>query len=231
MNNLLKIQDCQSGDIILCYCGRTINPVRLKIKRDTNSDYIHAAICMNNKIAAESSFCGVRKIKLHKLVRGYRHVAVFRQPDAWTENRIKRLHLFVNTIIKSKAKYNFTGLLSKGFNTFLKNKNKHVINIHEKLDKYFENKFKPDDFNKKSYFCSEFIVDCFIATDFIDRNASVLYKSDTFSPKDIGNDPVFGTFLSYISSRKNYIIPKDDEFYNIPTYKEIFENSNLKDSL
>lgn len=214
---MISTSELKTGDIILCL-GNDKGKVSKGIKRVTGSDYTHAAICLDKYRAAESSISGVQKTRIKDIIDGYDHIAILRQPDAWSEDKVKSVNLFVDKVIESKAKYNISGIFK-----FVHKKKSHKTDLYNKLKAYFDGKLTPDCFEKGRYFCSELVVDCFIATGFIMPSAAILYKSDTFSPGDLSDDPTFGTFLGYISSKQNYIIPANDKFFNTTTYKEIFE--------
>lgn len=222
----IDINSLISGDIILCFNDNEKDIISLAIKKVTGSYYTHAAICLDNYYAAESVNKGVHKLLIKDIIVRYKHVAIFRQPNAWNEDRVKLLNLFVDDIIRNKANYNTTDVLK-----FIKNNREHNKTVHDKLDKYFEGKLKPDDSKKSKYFCSELVVNCLIKTGFIDPSATIIYKGNTFSPIDIGKDPTFGTFFGYVSLKKDFTIPKDDEFYNVPTFNEIFCPPNTQEKL
>lgn len=214
---LISQKSLKAGDVILCYKNSKLDLVGKKIKKTTGSDYTHAAICLDNEIAAESIKSGVQKVSITSLISHYHHVAVFRQPDAWDSDREKSLNLFIGKVTETKTKYNFSGVLK-----FKKNKESHQDTLYEQLSKFYDN---PDlSFTKKEkYFCSELVVESLVETEFISPSAAVLYKPDTMSPGDLGKDPTFGTFYGYISTEKNYTVPIDDEFYWNGRYQDIFK--------
>lgn len=218
-NKIVDSGSLRTGDIILCYKNpKTLDFVGDKIRKVTNSEYTHAAICLNNEIVAESTIpFGIRRERIENLLQRYDHTAVFRQPDAWSDYRKRALNLFIDQVIKTGAKYNFSGI-----HKFEGNKSSHEILIYEKLAKYLSGQFTPDVPLKEKYFCSELVADCFIATGFIDPSAAVVYKSDTYSPGDLGKDPTYGTFYGYLTAKEHYDIPVDDEFYDAITFDDIY---------
>ncbi|MBG6038251.1 hypothetical protein I5F12_09230 [Proteus cibarius] len=216
--NMVSISELSPGDILLCYKNEKFSPISKKIINITNSFYTHAAICFNSCIAAESNFLkGVAKIKIQDLANRYDHIAVFRQPDAWSPQRICVMNHFIDSLIKSKAKYNLLGV-----GKFKKNNLIHEQSLTNILNEFFNNTYVVPLIVKKSYFCSELVVNCFIKTGFIDPSAAVIYKADTISPGALGNDPTFGTFYGYISTKKNYSVPITDEFFKRSRFNEIF---------
>ncbi len=219
-----NIFDLKPGDVILCHCDSTKNPLAKAIRNVTSSEYCHAAIYYGDSIAAESSAKdGIKKGKIKKvnvsdLISRYGHVAVFRQPDAWaSENRVKTLQLFVDKAVDNEAKYNFRGIPS-----FPSRKESHEINSQEKLEDFFNSQLIPSSTDKSGYFCSEFVCDCFIAVGFIQPSAAVIFQSDTFSPGDLGKEPTFGTFWGYLTTNSGYKVSEHDYYFRATTYDEIF---------
>ena len=85
-NKVVSIESLRAGDVLLCYKDSKIDPVGKKITKETDSEYTHAAICIDEITAAESlTSSGVSKNSIKELVFRYDHVAVFRQPDAWSK--------------------------------------------------------------------------------------------------------------------------------------------------
>ncbi len=218
-NKIVSINSLKAGDVLLCYIKKKVDPVGKKITKETDSDYVHAAICIDSTAAAESIVSsGVQKVPLRNIVCRYDHVAVFRQPDAWSQSRVTALNFFIDTIIKSGAKYNLSGVAK-----FRKRKELHDKTIQEQLEAFFKGQTTPDPSLKGQYFCSELVADCFVATEFIQPSAAVHYRSSTTSPGALGRDPTFGTFYGYLACAKNYQVPDSDEFINTTTYSEIYE--------
>ena len=195
-----------------------------KIHQVTASEYCHAAIVYGDSFAAESrAKNGIKKGKIEKtsvedLISKYGHVAVLRQPDAWaTEDRVKALRLFINTVVNTQAKYNFEGVLN-----FKSRKEFHESHVFEKLEHFFSNNVHPQSPLKSQYFCSEFVCDCFIAVGFIQPSAAVLFQSDTISPGDLGKEPAFGTFWGYLTTKADYKVSELDRFYYATTFDALF---------
>lgn len=218
---MLTTNELLAGDVLLCYKDAKFNFVGKGITHVTNSEYTHAAICIDSLTAAESKVIdGVTKVKVQDLVERYDHVAVFRQPDAWTApERIEALNAFINSIILTKAKYNLREVV-----TFKKRNEVHQLSQAEQLHAFFEGTLAPSPVEKGKYFCSELVADCFVATGFIEPSAAVVYKSNVTSPGALGRDAIFGTFCGYVSAIPNYSVPETDEFFNTSTFHEIFHN-------
>jgi hypothetical protein len=130
---------------------------------------------------------------------------------------VQALNAFIDSIIASGAKYNLRDVA-----TFRKRNEVHQLSLSDQLQAFFEGKLAPSPIEKGSYFCSELVADCFVASGFIEPSAAVVYKSNVTSPGALGRDPTFGTFYGYVSLMPNYAVPKTDEFANATKYSEIF---------
>ena len=214
---MMTLDRVSPGDVLLC-CGD--GKIAGKIEAKTDSRYTHAAICTTSVEAVEAGLGGIEKADVAEIVSRYPFVAVFRQPDAWSDERILAMRRFVDQVVDSQLKYNLQGIRD-----FVDKKRTHQMSLHDKLTAYFEGDLKPDAYQKEKYFCSELVADCFVATGFIHPSAAVAYKSDTYSPGDLGRDPTFGTFVGYLSPDEDCVIPEDDEFYYAATFDEIFGES------
>lgn len=219
MSKILNKVDLKPGDVVLCYKNGKFDVVGKIIKKITESDYVHAGIYIGNNIVAESMTSGLAKENLDRVLARYDHVAIFRRHDAWNKRRVRLLELFVDMMVKSQCKYNISGALN-----FHKLKLEHQSTLIERLDDYFIKNHTPESPIKEKYFCSEFVVDCFIATGFIDSSAAVLYNPTVISPGDLGRDVTFGYFLGYLSSDDKYEVPSEDEFYHSTTWDDIFKH-------
>jgi len=216
---LVPLNKLRAGDVLLCYKDAKFDPAGKCITHVTNSEYTHAAICIDSCTAAESIVLGgVCKIKVQDLVKRYDHVAVFRQPDAWQPaERVQALNAFIDSIVASGAKYNL-----RDVGTFRKRNEVHQLSLTEQLHEFFKGHLAPSPVEKGSYFCSELVADCFVATGFVLSSAAVVYKSNVTSPGALGRDATFGTFYGYASDAPNYVVPATDEFFNASTFSEIF---------
>ena len=219
--SMISIVELCAGDVLLCYEDAKYDLVRKGITHVTDSEYTHAAICIDSCTVAESTvIAGVTKGNVQDLIKRYDHVAVFRQPDAWQpQERVQGMNAFIDAIIASGAKYNLRDVV-----TFKKRSEVHLLSLTEQLNNFFNGTYSDAPIEKNSYFCSELVASCFVITGFIEPSAVVVYKSDLTSPGALGRDATFGTFYGYISAKQNYSVPATDEFFNTSTFNEIFGN-------
>ena len=218
---MVSINELRAGDVLLCYKDAKLDPVGKGISYITDSEYTHAAICINHCTAAESTVSGgVAKVKIQDLVKRYHHVAVFRQPDAWRPAEyVQILNFFVDSVILSGAKYNLRGVVA-----FKKRSEVHQLSLMEQLHAFFNGTYASAPIDKGNYFCSELVANCFVVTGFIDPSAAVIYQANVTSPGALGRDAMFGTFYGYVSALPNYSVQDTDEFFNASTFNEIFGN-------
>jgi hypothetical protein len=211
---ILDLGQLKAGDVLLCYGEGKIGD---KIAKHTGSDYSHAVICYSATEAVESGGGLVQKVAISDIVADYSHVAVFRSPVAWSPQHVTAMNIFLDNVIAAKCKYNIVGVF-----TFVRRKENHELTLPQQIEAYFAGELKPDSFSKDAYFCSELVADCFAATGFLHPSASVVFKSDTYAPGDLGKDPTFGTFVGYLTLGDASQIPEDDEFIDNPTFGEAF---------
>lgn len=118
-------------------------------------------------------------------------MAVLRNKELWSENRLQKLDAYTKDQIGKK--FNSVGMYKVP-----KRKVKQDEEVMQRVDGYFEGSYKPPAYERNTYFCSELVTSAFIHVGIIDEPASILLRPDTFSPENIGRDKAFG-FLWVIS--------------------------------
>lgn len=156
---------------------------------------------------ADSAKRGIQKGTMEDLFSEYDHIAVFRQPDCWSEGRRNRLIDFVESCIARKAKFNFEGIRS-----FEEAHGAHQIELMEKISDFFDGNFAAPEAERDAYFCSEFVAACIVAVGILSPSATVVYDPKVISPGDLGNDATYGHFVGYLIRDDGYVVPSDDEF-------------------
>jgi hypothetical protein len=218
---LLSAADVQPGDVLLCNCGFYSEFSQRRIEDATGSPYVHAAIFVGDDKVAESTTGGLQQVSLAELLKRYAHVAVFRSSYVWSDDRVRKLNAFAEREIQRQAKYSFIG----AFKLLWKPK-KHAATIHQQLQEFFnrapESKKKLVFFGRKRYFCSEFVAQCFIEAGFTEGAGAVFFRPDVQTPAALGKDWLYGVLVGFITDKKDYVVPVEDEFYNDATYREIF---------
>lgn len=209
-----KIEDLKFGDILLCN-GNT-KYISNKIKKATSSNYTHAAIYVGNKKIAHSTMAkGVHIDDLDNLINGSLYIGILRQKDIWSENRINKLNNFIEKLSNSKlSNYNFNGVIN-----FKTNKSKYNLSIDSLLDEYFKSGKRENKEDK--FFCSQFIMECLCAVDYLSDSVLIAYGSHVTSPSDLINQNNCGFFYGFINPHNNDI-PKDDEMLYKDKFEDIF---------
>jgi hypothetical protein len=215
--NELTIQSHQlmPGDVILCVIDDT-GRLTEKIRRETESRYTHAAICISPTEVVDVNLAGIRKITIQKLVSESVYAAVFRNKLIWNEVRIKALNQFLDQAIQSGSGYDF-----RSFRTFIQRNQDHQLMLLAKIKAFFEHGLSAQPHKKPDYTCSELVAACFIEVGFITLSAASVFQSDTYSPGALGRESYFGFLLGYLKPRADTVIPLADEFANNITLSEL----------
>ena len=207
MSVMLSLSDIRPGDILL-YRPQTPNAVQRKISDATSSPYTHAAICIGDGIIAElvpwPYLIGVRKNSLQKFLKCSLCVGVLRTQLGFGPDRVNKLCTFVEEVQKHRKFYD---LIS-------------VIHFDSNSKSYFDNqlsfirenygKVMPDDeFAKKSFFCSAFVVACYSVVGIIGETAQGAYKPEAFSAAGLYRDPTFGWLLGHIVPKGGAVLEDD----------------------
>ena len=218
---LLNVVDVQPGDVLLCNSGSYSDFSQRRIEDAIGSPYVHAAISVGDDKVAESTTGGLQQVSLAELLKLYAHVAVFRSSYVWSDDRVRKLKAFVEREIQRQAKYSFIGAVK-----LLWKPKKHAATIHQQLQEFFnrapESKKKFVFFGHKRYFCSEFVAQCFIEAGFTEGAGAVFFRPDVQTPAALGKDWLYGVLVGFITDKKDYVVPVEDEFYDDATYREIF---------
>ncbi len=197
---ILKEDELEPGDILLCYSSELQGEAE-----ELQNGYAHTAINTYKNSILESSAAGVKTTDLSSLFEEYGHIAVLRNKELWSEERLLKLDEYANDQIGKK--FNSIGMYKVPSR---KEKQKEVV--MENVEGYFDGSYKPLAYEKNTYFCSELITSTFIHVGIIDESASILLSPEVFSPEDIGRDKAFGFFVGYILPYEGYNIPENDTF-------------------
>lgn len=75
---LLTTNELHAGDVLLCYKNSKLDLVGKGITHVTNSEYTHAAICIDSCTTAESVISdAITKVKVQDLVKRYVYVGIY----------------------------------------------------------------------------------------------------------------------------------------------------------
>ncbi|MCD5361247.1 hypothetical protein [Chromobacterium aquaticum] len=197
---IISKNSVRAGDVLLCFAqdmaGKEVG---------IEHGYSHVAMCINEIDIAESDSAGVRKTNISKLLEDYGHIAVLRNAEIWQPCLINGLHKFTEE--KIGKKFNLVGAKK-----YKERKERNQETLMQQVEDIFDGKILPASADRDVYFCSEFVVSVFIHLGIIGKEATVAFRSETFSPEDIGKDKVFGFFVGYVISYNDYKIPENDYF-------------------
>ncbi len=213
----MQIGELRSGDVLLCHRAK-YNAVGALIERAIGSPYTHVALCTTNETFADSVPIGVRTGSVGDLVSESGHIAVLRNcADVWTPQRIGSLRTFVQLQV---AEYNMPGVLK-----FKTRREMTIATAQERLETYFSSE-TPDQVAEATneYFCSEFVVSCFISARIIDESAAQVLQPHVFAPPDLADDLTFGALVGYLSPLE-YIFPEGDPSIHWARFDEVFGRS------
>ena len=125
---LTTANELKAGDVIL-FPGE--GSLAGKVSKNTSSKYTHAAICISNTQLAELCLEGIAVSEIEKAICGFKHAAVFRNPHAWSVNRVVHLQRFVEVVKKSESKYSRAGVRQFP-------KNKRIADCYKTRKKFYQ---------------------------------------------------------------------------------------------
>jgi hypothetical protein len=212
MPHVIDINEIKPGDVLLCFSAVMSEELRTA----TGSGYSHAAICLENSIAAESAIRGVRKTPIAVLLEEYEHIAIFREPHNWDFERVGLLRQFVEWAITAKVTFNFDG-----FRDFTTSQAEHQRTLMQNIAMFHEEKLPSPAAERDAYFCSEFIAAAFVAVRIVGPGAALVFDPRVISPGSL-KDPTYGLFLGYLIPYSGYQVPADDEFIMTTPFHKIW---------
>lgn len=232
---MLKASDIRAGDVLLCR-GDTDGAsagalVRQEIANATGSPYTHAAIAISSSEIADARVVqGVRIRPLEDIVTESSHIAVFRaHPGLWSAHPLDDLRDFTAAMHSLKAGYNHRPFwkwvpMSKEERreAWEAVRSSHAEGLMDNLRRYFEEGPPPPESPYRRYFCSEFVVACFIHCGLIAPSAVAAFKPDAHSPGDLQKDSIFGLRVGFISADPSVELPTDDPFLNATRYRDVY---------
>jgi hypothetical protein len=225
MCRIIQLNQLRAGDILLFifdeepepkglwnkFKWRCFSKITRDIRRQTDSEYTHAAICYDstNLVHAAKLWSPVEMIDVRDLVSSCKYAAVFRSSCAFRGTQFEKLRRFLERIVRERAGYDFWGAFR-----YTARKEEDLRTLRERLEAHFNGEQVPSLADKKSFFCSELVGACLCVTGAIEPRAAVVFNPSTTSPAELGRDPTWGTFLGYLVPNATTEIPENDEFYH-----------------
>lgn len=199
----LQPADLLPGDVLI-YRSSKPNWVQKKISDSTDSPYTHAGIYLGEGLVAEANFPnGVERKELLNSIYGSRCVAVLRTQLGFQAERSAKLLEFVDSVVGHRRFYDLSVV------KFQRVENDHLDGLLKHVEENYGNVTSSEEFAKQSFFCSAFVVACFIVVEIIGDTAQILYKPRAFSPGDLYLEPTFGWLLGYLVPEGGSV-PVDD---------------------
>jgi len=130
MSIIIQPNQLKPGDVVLFVSGDDKKPADPKgvprwyvrksavkrIRKETNSNYTHAAICYDSTtiVHAPSPSAPVMKTPIQELLACCKYAAVFRNPFAFGGDRVKKLQMFLDKVVWEGRPYNTEGVRALG---------------------------------------------------------------------------------------------------------------------
>ena len=181
---VIEESELEPGDVLLCYSADL----------DGKNEYVkdgdsHVAICVKDCDIVEANSAGVALTNTSNLLDEYGHLAVLRNPELWSPERINKLDKFARS--KMGKKFNQSGMLRVP-----QRKEEQEVEAMSRVEGYFEGTYSPAGSNRNIYFCSELVISAFIEAGIIDESASIVLSPETFSPEAASHRHVSGPLFS-----------------------------------
>lgn len=200
----LLVADLLPGDVLL-YRAKDQKLHQQQISAVTGSPYTHAAIFLGDGQVAESNFPrGIAKRSVEDSIRGSGCVAVLRNQLGFGRDRQRQLNEFVDSVLAMGRFYDFIGAVNFGKAT--KQYGEDQLDF---IRLNYGKVTSSDDFAKKKFFCSAFVVACYSVAGVIGPSAQAAYVPEMFSPGSLHQDPTFGWLLGYLVPEGGFV-PDDD---------------------
>ena len=190
---IIHPEDLFAGDVLL-YRPRKPNVIQSLIVQATSSPYTHAAIYLGDGQIAESNFPrGISVNALEPSFDGSEYVAVLRSQLNFSAERVGRLKVFVQAVMKEGRFYDLISV--SRFSISSQNYFDHRLDF---IRENYGLSQTTEEFAKTSFICSAFVVACYTVVGIIDETAQVAYRPEFFAPGHLPQDPTFGWLLGYL---------------------------------
>lgn len=204
--------DLMVGDILFCSTTQDEKMGEL-IQKVTDGPYTHCAIYSGDGWVVHMTLQGIHKCRLSEFVPCFTYVAVARCPGLSDPNyilyaqRVKDLKAFICHHLNLKTTYNHNGAKLSPIREHL-NLKKHHTSVQP-----IKNDFGFSD--KDNYFCSEFIIDCFKATGWIQPTDSY-FAANKWTPNGLAEENIFHLTGFMSNDGENAISNKDPHLMGTP---------------
>jgi len=182
-----------SGDVL--FCGQTDqDPLTQIIQNTTDGIYVHCGVYIGDNKVAHAVAGGVTEIPLEKFVTSYSYISVTRCPGA-NSKRSDLIVDFAQRCIASEFRYNFIGAALSPLREYLSIRRRYSLLWNKKPKMRAVSKWAKRP--KKRYFCSEFVVQCYIECGYIPQEEAY-DDAGCWSPTGLAEESIF-TLIGYMS--------------------------------
>jgi len=201
---LISENDLIVGDVIFCYQSPSDGNLKGKVKtltiqKFTEGIYVHCGVYIGNGRVSDSADGFVRIVEIKTFIKDYTYLVICRCQHL-NDERKEKIVAYAVKCKNSKIQYDLNGALSLPKNR--KKHRKHIWGKHPKPEALKK--------NEENVFCSEFVINCFKASGYIEWDNKI-YISHMWSPTDLAHDKLL-RFEGYISKNGLESIHPDDIF-------------------
>ncbi len=182
---LLSEDDLLPGDVIFCGQSKKDKATEL-IQNTTDGVYVHCAIYVGDGKVVDAVRSGVREIELDSFLSEYSYLSVTRPPGA-NPKRSNMIVDFARECLEERFRYNLLGAAFVPIREYFNVKNFHNLDFRKRLR---PKKARLAWLPKKSYFCSEFVIECYVKCGYIGEDNSY-FCSSYWSPTGLAEEAVF----------------------------------------
>ncbi|MCA2018918.1 hypothetical protein LDJ79_22585 [Vibrio tritonius] len=185
--------DLLIDDVLFCGSANTEKATTL-IQNMTDGSYVHCGIYIGNGKVADIATSGARDIDIGEFLDNYSYIAVARCPGI-NPLRQRAVVRYAKLCVKHSVKYNWVGAALLPFSEYFYIKSQYRMAFGKK---YKLPKASKKSLNRYRMFCSEFVVQCFKACGYINKNDPYAI-SHKCSPSWLAEQNTF-ELIGYMSS-------------------------------
>lgn len=201
---LLTREDLLAGDVL--FCGQAKHNKRTElIQKSTDGVYVHCGVYIGDGRVVDALGSGMRETSLERFVADYTYVAVTRSPGA-NQERSEKIVQFARRCVKSRLRYNLLGAMLVPLREYL-NIRKHYL-FYWKPGKRRHRKPTWKKTARRGFFCSEFVVQCYVECGYIDDDQDYYHKGN-WSPTGLAEENIF-EFLGFMAAGGLEAVHPDD---------------------
>jgi hypothetical protein len=201
---LLLGQELLAGDVLFCGQAKRDKVTEL-IQNTTDGVYVHCGIYIGDGTVVDAVRSGVREIALEDFVSDYSYVSVTRCPGS-NQQRSELIVEFARTCARSGLRYNHIGAALAPLREYFNIRKQYSLN-RKKHRRTYGGRNQADPSQKK-YFCSEFVVQCYIECGYIAEEEDY-YQTAFWTPTGLAEENIFQLVGFMSNTGLTTVDPKD----------------------